>query len=586
MMRRVCLLLPMLCSACGWVGIERLDAQDAGTPLDATGVDVAPEDAAMRDSTVDRNDGLSTDADTTDAARTDAEIVDAMLMDTTPHDAGADTPSRDAGADTGPRTTYYISPTGSDSGDGSRDGPYRTFSFALTQLTAGNTLLLLPGTYANSTGTGLLNVDCSSSGVTCEGGPCANGAPGMPIVIRAETERSAHLQAEAGDADLMALFRECNDYVVEGLTLRGADIDGNPWHSMNITASANVVARRNLFTGNNRFTNSHLLLVFQSRDVLLEENELYDFHRVGISVYQSQRVTARRNYANARDHADIPGGRDSGHPASGDTAYACHHSASCLFENNVSEGDVDTAFGLTTLLALPEDAPGAGDQSRYFGNLIHGARYGFLGSSVCESMPDCSGIDERAVHDVQVRNNVLVDIYGTSILFRGVSGLDVHHNTAFGRGLRVDVPSRNGSLVADAQVTHNLVIQSPDFSFVVLDQDTWFLGLNNGFGPGTLLDTGGDATGVGVNTETDPQLGACRHRIPTGTPMAGAGDGDADIGANVVFRHVDGALTSDLLWQGDDAFPCGAEVAGINDSGNRCATFHQRLNIGSGCARR
>ena len=59
-----------------------------------------------------------------------------------------------------------------------------------------------------------------------------------------------------------------------------------------------------------------------------------------------------------------------------------------------------------------------------------------------------------------------------------------------------------------------------------------------------------------------------------------------NIGANIVYRYENGALTSTPLWDPQTgAFPCGAIVPGINDGERRCATLHRRLNVDTdGCA--
>jgi hypothetical protein len=59
------------------------------------------------------------------------------------------------------------------------------------------------------------------------------------------------------------------------------------------------------------------------------------------------------------------------------------------------------------------------------------------------------------------------------------------------------------------------------------------------------------------------------------------------VGANVVFRYVEGVLTEEPLWRASTgAFPCGAIVAGVNDDPSQsCSGVHERLHVGTaGCA--
>jgi hypothetical protein len=88
-------------------------------------------------------------------------------------------------------------------------------------------------------------------------------------------------------------------------------------------------------------------------------------------------------------------------------------------------------------------------------------------------------------------------------------------------------------------------------------------------------------TGMGTGT------GKCMLWVPDGSNMKHAGAGGADVGANVLRRYRDGALTSERLWDATTgAFPCGATVAGVNDDPARtCIGVHRRLNVNTnGCA--
>ena len=67
--------------------------------------------------------------------------------------------------------------------------------------------------------------------------------------------------------------------------------------------------------------------------------------------------------------------------------------------------------------------------------------------------------------------------------------------------------------------------------------------------------------------------------------MKGAGQDGRDIGATILYRYENGALTGTPLWDGSTgAFPCGAIVEGVNDGDRRCSNLHQRLNVNTnGC---
>jgi hypothetical protein len=76
---------------------------------------------------------------------------------------------------------------------------------------------------------------------------------------------------------------------------------------------------------------------------------------------------------------------------------------------------------------------------------------------------------------------------------------------------------------------------------------------------------------------------ACVAYLSAGSSLRGAAGVDGDVGANVVYRYVDGTLTNEPLWDPETgAFPCGAIVAGINDDpAQSCSGAHERLRIGT-----
>src|SRR5262245_6876764 len=109
--------------------------------------------------------------------------------------------------------TYYISPNtslASDSNPGtSTSAPWATFAFAIPRLFAGDTLILLDGTYTR-TGTGHPYIDCST---TAHHGTSATNQ----ITLRAQNERQAFLQ---GSGPAVFVIYACNWWTVEGLYLR------------------------------------------------------------------------------------------------------------------------------------------------------------------------------------------------------------------------------------------------------------------------------------------------------------------------------------------------------------------------------
>ncbi|MEM6954755.1 MAG: hypothetical protein AAF411_02905 [Myxococcota bacterium] len=474
----------------------------------------------------------------------------------------------------------FMSPFGADGAAGTREAPLRTFSEAVSRLEPGSTLVLLAGRYSESSGTGLMDIDCREDSTSCAGAPCPSGTVGAPITVRADQERLAQLHAEPGDVNNMGAVLGCEHYRIEGLAFLGADVEGNPWQSLDVGRSSHVVVRRNLFQGSNRFVNSHLLLVSRSSDVVLEENELYDFHRAGISIYLAENVRARRNYANPRNHADLENGYVSSTPETGDASFSCSHSRECLYENNVADGFVGAAFSLG-VSETSDQFSGEGDDAQYLGNLVFDARHGLLSSSACGGASDCNAIDELSIERPRIENNVFRNTESHGVFLRGVRDALVDHNTLIESSIRIDRVSANESLGTGVRLTNNSVIDAGSTAITVQSQETRFVGFNNSFGSGEDVSFDGGEEGIGMHTNVDPENGDCLHRNQDGSPLNTMGEAGSAIGATIVRRYEDGTLTDAPLWAADGSFPCGAVVPGINDTGPRCTNAHERFNVGT-----
>ncbi|MEM7603758.1 MAG: right-handed parallel beta-helix repeat-containing protein [Myxococcota bacterium] len=566
-MRWVGLVL-LLAAGCGFIGLEAVQGDGGLGDVSADGlvdgVDVRGDDGSDRRVDADGVDiasDLPVDASDRDAIDLAMDGSDLMI------DASAD-------------DAVFVSPDGTDGALGTRAAPLRRLSEAAGRLEPGSTLVLLPGRYGTAEGTGLLDIACGSAETACDGGPCASGTVEAPITVRADVERTARFVAGPGDADSMVVVRGCAHYRIEGLTIVGADIDGNSHHSLRVSESSFVEVRRNLFSRNNRFVNVDLILVFQSERILIEENELYDFHREGVSIFQSADVEVRRNYANARSFADIAGGLDSLNPATGDAAFGCSHSARCLFENNLSDGDVDTAFRIVTSLDSPV-TDGEGDDERFFGNLMVGAGRGIVCASGCGGAASCGTRDELAVDRPLLRDNVFI---GTgvedAVELVGTREAELNRNTFLDSRIRLRVGSGNASIMGSVRVTNNATARSAGLAMFVTEQTSSAIDFNNTFGPNPQISVDDGSVSLDTNTALDPENGVCLHRNRTESPLQTLGEGGLGVGATVVDRYEGGALTDVPLWDVDGSYPCGAVVAGINDTGPRCTNAHERFNVG------
>ncbi|MCA9711673.1 MAG: protein kinase, partial [Myxococcales bacterium] len=305
----------------------------------------------------DTSTGTSTGTGTTTDTDTDTDAcpppVDCEDHDGDGYGAGLDCLGPDCDDDNPAHADacVYVSPAGDDAGAGTRDDPWRTFARALPELSPGQSLVLLDGVYEPST-TGLPDIECF------DGGNARSGTAQAPISIRAEQERGPLLM---GDGSSPAVSIDgCQHWRLFGLRGRNADSPGSQGGQQTYTVlirdSQDIVARRLLFSHNNRYYNTHLYGITGSLRVLVEDSEAYDFHRAGFFLTDSQQVTLRRCYARGSDFPDLPdcsGEVDpetpycSGTTTTGDHGFEAYRDViEARFENCVADGPLGSGIHL------------------------------------------------------------------------------------------------------------------------------------------------------------------------------------------------------------------------------------------------
>ncbi|HEV8310088.1 MAG TPA: right-handed parallel beta-helix repeat-containing protein [Methylomirabilota bacterium] len=495
------------------------------------------------------------------------------------------------------QNTFYISPTGSDSNPGTNALPWKRWAFALGRLAPGDTLIAKDGTYTRST-TGIPSIICGSN--------AQHGTATEPITIKAQNERRPMLKAggTSGPTGLTwtaFTMQNCSWWNIRGLRFEGSDADNSQSQYNNfggllhIYQSSNIKLFRLFSRRNNRYANHHLILLQSSSNILLEESEVYDFCRHGISVAGGIKITLRRNYANAHFYPTIPGQWPPDDPPPGPDCTANGHSIAMVLypakqsgmENNITEHN-----GYGFLSIEPGDVPGAGSSNRFLGNMG------------IDNHRDVT-IDNRSAAQANIvfENHVSVNSRTVGLWNNnnGVKGL-VCKNCSFidgspiGGSPRASVLQDLGHVSDDTVLYRNvLVINYPMEGFSIpgtwsscrIEYTTSYHN-NPNFPPHSSCtfanisaanpnfgEPAGDRVGIGY--------GHCMVYIPSGNAaLKGTGKGGADRGANVIYRYQNGVLTGTKLWRPfSGAFPCGVDVLG---SGHRCRNVHQRLNVGvNGC---
>jgi hypothetical protein len=480
-------------------------------------------------------------------------------------------------------TVFYVSPAGDDLNPGTRARPWKTLGYATEQLTPGQTLLLMDGEYRLET-TGVLSVDCS--------GPPRRGRADAPITVRAENERGAFLK---GDGNRVPLeLWGCTHWVIEGLVVSsehnadvamGVDV-GTP---AMLHGGSDVTLRRLILMRANRERHSHLLRVVEADRVLVEECEAYDFFHNAFEAVRTQDVVFRRNYLHSRWATSSGNTVASDDVTRGEVGIQIEESSSAIVENNVAEV-LGTGFSVVARnigSSYTDPTPYAVSGARLYGNLARDARrQGFRIETRCDAATPCD-LPERVVTDTLIVNGVVLQAE-TGFWVDAAPGTRVDNVTAIDvtNGVRIRRDMPNAAVVFAASAARSLVRGFNGVAFWAAGAAEWSFEHCAAQAPATEavdFSPHDDRVQLPVSVPNDD---ACVAFLGPTSQLRGAAGVEGDVGANVLYRYVDGVLTSQPLWDAaSGAFPCGAIVPGINDDPNQsCIGVHERLRVGAaGC---
>ena len=168
--------------------------------------------------------------------------------------------SRSAGKESGAFTTpekfsapkiCYVAPSGSDSGAGTREDPFRTAGYAVSRLLPGDTLILRGGDY------------CETVEI------CVSGTPERPITIRGAAGEKVRFHG--GEGSLLADgFRIINQkhLIFENMIFTGNGLsaeDGFSAASIRVDGGSDITFRRLLIGGA-----THTIGIWRSKNILIE----------------------------------------------------------------------------------------------------------------------------------------------------------------------------------------------------------------------------------------------------------------------------------------------------------------------------
>ena len=487
-------------------------------------------------------------------------------------------------------TTYYMAPTGSNANDGlTPSTPFLTFAYAINvaRASCGDTLILRNGTYGDGTTTGKIDIN----GLAC--------AAFDELTIRAENQRQAKI-VDNGTGYAVRV-RNSSHFIIDGLYGRSTDNNYNPGAVAELgevfymEGNDNYTLRNNICVNPNRYGNNHCysnvyLGTTKPRNVLLEDNEAYVFHRHCVAGGDAENMVVRRQYCNPR------GGRIPGGPAGtlgyADSLFSMYPCKDCILENSIADGTETPMF--------------LNEMNANFHNSVVTTGNKILGS-ICYRCKNGNGIfiNSRSVvgslnhtpQNITIKDVAIVDYNSGSSAIRvsdcaGTLGCTVDHITltataaiAGARGVSTDDSAQGVSSASNIVAMTNIIAQGfPGLGLSVTGFATWsgdeIISYNN-----TTAFTPPLPSNWTNAVTTNPGLGTCKVYVPDGAAAKGAGTGGSDIGANILNRYVNGALTSTPLWDTvTGEFPHGAaDPDGINrQPGTSIDSIHIRLNVNAG----
>lgn len=161
-------------------------------------------------------------------------------------------------------TTYHVAITGSDTGIGSSELPWRTITFSSSQLKPGDVLVVQPGTYREQIWF------------------AASGTARAPITLRAGTPGEARLAPPEGAYSTLNL--RANYLVIEGF-----DIVGGSGHGIDIEGAHHIAIRGNIVhdSGGSGISSAKSDWISIERNEVRGNAATNEYQTSGISLWQN-----------------------------------------------------------------------------------------------------------------------------------------------------------------------------------------------------------------------------------------------------------------------------------------------------------
>ncbi|MBI2591344.1 MAG: hypothetical protein HYW34_01560 [Candidatus Brennerbacteria bacterium] len=417
--------------------------------------------------------------------------------------------------------TYYIapSPTGSDANTGTNSAPWATFAKAFTVMAGGDTLYLMDGVY-NQQITGM-----------------PSGTAGNYTKIYALNDHQVEVDGQGilPSSGWQALLYIANKSYIEirGLRVHGSSATN---HVCAIENSSDIILRViGCWQAGTYQHDTPVNISGGSSNILLEDVWAFGRGRYSVLVFSSNNITLRRVVTR------WDSGAYAGQPNAGVSIY---NSSNNIIENSITlDHNAQNVQPDHSGFYLPANIAHS-DANGFYANIalnlpntVSGAQYGARGFSLDPAS------SQGAVNNAFINNVVLNALNG--IVLGGVttSGTSLISNT-FGRNYAYGI--YNGGSVTGTIAKNNAEYANTG------------VGINNMGGMtatfnGAFGNNGGGSQYNGISSSctgcstANPGL-LFPTRIESTSPYKGAGESGADIGANIVYRYIDGILTTQSLW--------------------------------------
>ncbi len=178
-------------------------------------------------------------------------------------------------------STYYISPTGSDTNPGTHDQPWKTISKASTSLIPGDSVILLPGTYLEK----LISLKSGTNGnyITY------SATPGTAIL----DGTNITLNSTNGKGDGLIQIIGTSYIKIQGLTVRNSSVN-----CVNISSDDSGVRPNSVEISNLTIQNCKKvgIKVRQGKNILIKDNSIkHTDYSSGIGIWNSEDVIVDHN---------------------------------------------------------------------------------------------------------------------------------------------------------------------------------------------------------------------------------------------------------------------------------------------------